>query len=887
MSRRGRERCAPTVVGGFISLTMVEIASLFGSSINAGASGRIPFDLPAESSGLSRGIVIYKGRPPRDSEPYDVAVIGAGVVGCALAYKLSQYKLRVILIDKNFDVGEGTSKANSAIIHTGFDAAPGTLESRLVTEASRQWPELARKLKIPFLETSALLLAIDDEQARELPTLYRKALANGVEDVELLSPAAALELEPGITDEVRGALLIRRESVVDPWTTPIAYAEVALANGSDILLGALVTGVEDKDKAIKRIVTENGAAIPARLLVNVSGLGSRRLADTYEGEPFQINPRRGQFLVYDKVSRRLVNRILLPIPTKKSKGMLVAPTVFGNLLAGPTAEDLPPDADQATNTTVEGLQKVRESASGLCPSLENEPVIASYAGLRCNCAEGSYLVRFNDTHRGIVTVTGIRSTGLTSSITLAQYLLDGMVVHCNLSPSPDPEAVGSRPESRWPGWWRRPSDNPEKLAERPDYGKMLCYCEQVSRGEVLDALASPLKPRTLDGIKRRTRAQMGRCQGFNCSIPIARIVSEFCDLPLHQVTKRGPGTELAAQAAGGSGGGAISTRSSKPLSQTRHFRVVIVGAGPAGIGVALGLARRKVGGVVLIERAAEPGGVPGKYVAKRGGVPTFIVWKQGRVLYGEEVVDSLMRKLARTDTELWLESQVIQVLREPKILTVVGPDRGKIDITADVVILTCGAREMSLAQRGWLAGHRPARVFYTIQLLDLLDGDRCLPLSQPAVLGSDLIAYSAAAKLRSHGAGNAAVIDKSSRPAATLLERLYFRKWCRPEWVGVRGKAEISGPDRVEAIRLDGEKDRRCDGVVVSGSLIPNSELAVEAGLDVDMPGWRPVMRGGGQLSHPGWFVAGNMIGGFHGAEWCHSNGLRVGKAVAQYLKEI
>jgi thioredoxin reductase len=312
-----------------------------------------------------------------------------------------------------------------------------------------------------------------------------------------------------------------------------------------------------------------------------------------------------------------------------------------------------------------------------------------------------------------------------------------------------------------------------------------------------------------------------------------------------------------------------------------------VGSGPAGIGVALGLARGKVGGVALIERAAEPGGVPAKYVAKRGGVPTFVVWKKGRVLYGEDYVDSLMRKLAKTGTELWLESQVTQALREPKILTVVGPDRGKVDVTADVVVLACGAREKSLAQRGWLAGHRPAGVFYTMQLLDLLDGDGCLPMSQPVVLGSDLIAYSAAAKLRSHGAGNATLIDRSFHPAATLLERLYFRRWCKPEWNGVREKAEISGSSRVDAICLDGENKLGSDGVVASGSLVPNSELAVEAGLGVLMPSWRPVMRGGYQLSHAGWFVAGNMMGGFRSAQWCHSNGLRVGKAVAQYLEEM
>jgi len=240
--------------------------------------------------------------------PYDVAIIGAGVVGCALAYKLSMYKLRVLLLDKNYDVGEATSKGNSAIVHTGFDAAVGTLESELVTKASRKWPELAKKLKIPYDKCGALLLAINDEQNAQLDKVYEKALKNGITDVQLLSAEQALELEPQITKNVLRGMLIPRESIADPFSTSIAFAEVALINGVDILLGTEIIGVETADGNIKTLTTGCGKKIDTKIIVNVAGLGSRKLADLYDGESFDINPRRGQFLIFDKYSRSAINQ---------------------------------------------------------------------------------------------------------------------------------------------------------------------------------------------------------------------------------------------------------------------------------------------------------------------------------------------------------------------------------------------------------------------------------------------------------------------------------------------------------------------------------------------------------------------------------------------------
>jgi glycerol-3-phosphate dehydrogenase len=818
--------------------------------------------------------------------PYDVAIIGSGVIGCAIAYELSQYRLRVVVIDQAFDVGEGTSKANSAIIHTGFDAKPGSLESQLVTAASRQWPALAEKLKIPFRQTSALMLAFSTEQLSQLPKIRDKALANGVDDVRLVTGEEAKELEPQINANVLGGLLIPRESIADPFSTCIAYSDVAKANGVDMVFGVRIHAIEQPGSSFKYLAGSDGLGIHARFVINASGLGSRKLVESYGGELMDINPRRGQFLVYDRSSSHLVRHILLPIPTPKTKGMLVAPTVFGNLLAGPTAEDLAPDRIEATDTTTKGLNEVRQSAIRMCPSLEDEPVIATYAGLRCHCTQGSYWMRFNDGHTGIVTLSGIRSTGLTSSISTAQHVVRTMAEVCDLALVKNPEATDSRADSKWPGWWKRPFDDPQRLVECPDYGRMVCTCENISRAEIEEALYASPGVTTLDGLKRRTRVLAGRCQGFNCCVPIAVQISQHYEIPLSSVTKCGPGSEFIATFAEMPQGRRMSSLSGStgngPPEVKGRYRVIIIGAGPAGISAAIELSRRGVRDVLLVDRANRSGGVPAKYEPKSNGVPTFIAWNRGRVQFGKQLVDLLEQKLAATDTSVWLDSQVIDVDRAEKRITVVNPQLGKTDVYADAMVFACGAREKTPGLRRWIAGYRPARQFYTMQLLQLLDEHHVTPLHHAMILGSDLIAYSAAAKLSAAGADAPALFDGSPRNRANWLARLYFRRWVHPVWRRAE-EVVVHGSKCVQHLEVS-SGTFPCDGLVISGELVPNSELLSLAGLHMGRPEGVPVRGRNNELSEPGWFVTGAEAGGFHGADWSCRDGRRTGKSVAVFL---
>jgi thioredoxin reductase len=490
-------------------------------------------------------------------------------------------------------------------------------------------------------------------------------------------------------------------------------------------------------------------------------------------------------------------------------------------------------------------------------------------------------MRFNDGHAGIVTLAGIRSTGLTSSISTAQYVINCMQEQCGLALARNDRAVDSRDEKSWPGWWRHPFDSPARLEERPDYGRIVCSCENISRGEMQDAFDSCAGVATLDGLKRRTRVLTGRCQGFNCGVPTARLISQHYNIPLSSVTKRGPGTEFIASP-GNERQAAMVDALGKCCGIQQHYRAVVIGAGPSGMGAAVGLARHSISPVLLIDRAAEIGGVPAKYEIKRGGVPTFVVWRRGRILFGKQFVELLARKLSRTSTQTCLECHVISVEKDTKTLTMVSPC-GKSRISADAIIFACGAREKTRSERGWIFGDRPARQFFTMHLLELLDDCDVLPAMHPTIIGSDLIAYSAAAKLRAAGSDEPVMCDIVRRPVAGVLERLYFHRWTRPIWRSVAGTVFFADRRHVTSLQI-GDTCHESDGIVFSGDLVPNSELVAATGLTVNQPNRYPMRLGTNALSEPGWFIAGAASGGLKGADWCYRDGLRAALSVSKYL---
>ena len=469
----------------------------------------------------------------------DVLIIGAGAVGCAIARELSKYNVKVLVVDKNEDVGGDASKSNSAIIHTGYDATPGTLESELVVAANPMYPELVRQLDVPFSQVGAVLPAFTDEQFEQLPALKEKAFKNRVYDVEYLTGPQLLEREPNLSPDVKAGLYIPRESIIDPFLLVVAYAENAQANGADFLLGTEVTGILTEDGRVVGAATTAGE-ISATYIVNAAGLFCDEIAAMVGKGDYYVNPRKGQFYILDKNTGCKVNHIVLPIPTKVTKGKLMCPTIHGNMLVGPTAEDLTDKED--ASTTQEGLESIERDVRRLVPGVLLRDTITQYSGLRPNRnPEGLRVDTYGDVGN-YVNLSGVRSTGLTASLSLGKYVaqtLIGLGLPVEFTPHFDPIRRGI------------PRIHEMSLAQRDDligqnplYGRVICRCETITEGEIVDAIHRPIPARSLDAIKRRLRAGMGRCQGGFCGPRVIEIIARELGIPTEQVNKNRAGSYM-------------------------------------------------------------------------------------------------------------------------------------------------------------------------------------------------------------------------------------------------------------------------------------------------------------------------------------------------------
>jgi glycerol-3-phosphate dehydrogenase len=469
---------------------------------------------------------------------YDFVVLGAGIVGSAIARVLAGYEQRVALVEARDDVGEGTSKANTALLHTGFDAKPGTLESRMVSRGYHLLSDYAAATGIPVERTGALLVAWNDEELAALPTLQTKAADNGYTRCEVVGADEVYRQVPNLGEGALGGLTVPDESIICTWTTNLALATDAIARGVALHTS---TRAESVTVAPERTVLHTSRGdIVTRWIVNAAGLGADYLDQAFGHHRFHVTPRRGELLVYDKLARTLIDKIVLPVPTARGKGVLVSPTIYGNVMLGPTAEDLDDRAN--TGTSESGLEFLLDKGRKLMPRLLDEEVTAAYAGLRAATDHGDYLVEV-DTDQRYALVGGIRSTGLTAGMAVAEYL-DELLQKVNALPAarrdlPAPPCMPNIGEA-----YLRPYQDAARIAADPAYGTVVCFCERVTAGEIRDAYDSLIPPAGLDGLRRRTRAMNGRCQGFFCGAQVTALADA------HRCQR---GEPVLASAAKGSG----------------------------------------------------------------------------------------------------------------------------------------------------------------------------------------------------------------------------------------------------------------------------------------------------------------------------------------------
>ena len=448
---------------------------------------------------------------------FDVAIIGAGVVGAAIARELARFDLSILLIDAKSDVGAGTSKANTAILHTGFDTVPGSLESRLVSRGYFLLRDYAREVGISYETCGALLVAWSAEEFANLSKIQEKAIANGYLESYLVDVADLYAKEPHLGPGALGALAVPGEWIIDPWSTTLAYATQAKAAGAVLQLSTRVERIAQSSH-LHTLHTSQGE-FEARYLVNAAGLYSDVIDREFGFEDFVVTPRRGELMVFDKLSRSLVSHILLPVPSSMGKGVLVSPTVFGNVMLGPTAENL--SDKSATESSITGLAFLQEKGRKIMPALLDEEITAIYVGLRAATEHSDFQIALHAPQR-YVTVGGIRSTGLTASMAIAEHVRD-LLTQAGLDIGVH-DALPAIHIPRLGEATLRPYQNEPLIAANPSYGEIICHCERVTRGEIAATLASPIPPQDQAGLGRRTRATLGRCQGFYCHAEVRALL---------------------------------------------------------------------------------------------------------------------------------------------------------------------------------------------------------------------------------------------------------------------------------------------------------------------------------------------------------------------------
>jgi L-2-hydroxyglutarate oxidase LhgO len=814
---------------------------------------------------------------------YDIAIIGAGAVGSAIARELSRYELNIVLLEANSDVGMGTSKASTAIWHTGYDATPGSLESILLKRSYTLMHDFMQEVGSPFELVGGLLIAWNEEQLHTLPKLLEKAYKNGDMDVHIISKEEVYQREPHLGEGALGGMFVPGEGILCTFTIPLACATQAVVNGVTLKLDFQVKSIElGKRKGDIYRISSNNQSIQARWVINAAGLYSDEINNyfRYENpalskvEGFKVTPRRGELIVYDKLARSLVNHVLLPVPTATTKGVLISPTIYGNVLLGPTAEDLPDKT--ATNTSTNGLQSLLDKGRKILPDLLDEEVTATYAGLRAATEHSDYQITLH-TEQKYICAGGIRSTGISGSLGIAEYVAD-LLKEGGVELKRKPEFKTIRMPNIGEAFIR-PYQNAELIKKNPDYGTIICHCERVSLGEVKDAVCSDIPATTLDALRRRTRAMQGRCQGFNCQ---ANLVMSLRGAQV--ATKQSPVQPKATLSS------ALRLRSA-PLSAVD---ALIVGAGPAGLAAALELKKLGVKDIVIAERESEAGGIPRMC---------------GHIGFGLRDLHTVTTGPAYARKYRQLAEQAgIKIATNTTItgwnnaagdggwsgVNYTSPD-GLGTIEAKSVLLATGVRERPRAAR-LVPGHRPQGVFTTGSLQRFVYEQGLSVGKRAVIVGAEIVSLSVVTTLLHAGVNVLNMVTELPQhqlylpvflPAKVLYADILARSPIRTN----TRVSNILGRQRVEAIEitdLDSGKTQiiECDTVVFTGNWIPENELARRGDVETGKPSFGPQVDALFRTSQKGVFAAGNLLRGVETADWVALEGRAAARSMARYLED-
>ncbi|WP_283702003.1 NAD(P)/FAD-dependent oxidoreductase [Clostridium perfringens] len=465
----------------------------------------------------------------------DIIVIGAGVVGCSIARELSKYNLDVLVVEKNSDVSEGISKGNSGIVHAGYNEKIGTLKAKLNIEGNKIFDDLSRDLQFPFKRNGAFILAFSDEEMKTLESLKENGEKLGVEGLEILTREEALNIEPNLNKEIVGVLNVKTSGIVSPYEMTIALAENAAENGVEFKLNSKVTNIEKISEGYK-VTLNNKEVVNGKLIINASGLEGAFLNNLVSMSKREINPVKGEYCLFDKVAGAMINKTLFQVPNKLSKGVLVTPTAEGNLLVGPNAVE-----GKTLETSREGIDEILDKSKKSLEELPVARILNTFSGIRPKTKEGDFIIEEVEDAKNFINVIGIDSPGLTAAPAIGVYVVNIIKERLDLVEKKN----FKKTREKIVRFAELSLEEKNKLIkEKPAYGHMICKCEFVTEGEIVEAIHRPIKALTVDAIKRRTRASMGGCQGIGCTLPISKILSRELVIDISDINKNSEGSPV-------------------------------------------------------------------------------------------------------------------------------------------------------------------------------------------------------------------------------------------------------------------------------------------------------------------------------------------------------
>ena len=810
----------------------------------------------------------------------DVIVIGAGVTGAMVARELSRYELKVTVLEAGSDVAEGASKANSAIVHAGFDAKPGTNKAKFNVWGNRLFENICKELRVPFKRNGSLVLAFGAEDEKGLAELKEKAIKNGV-PVEIIGKEELRRREPNVSNEATAALWAPTGGICCPYELTFRAAENAAANGVAFVFDAQVTGLAHNARGWE-VTTADGRVFTAKIVVNSAGCHSDELNNMVSATKYAIRARRGEYLMLDRDEEHSFSATMFQVPGPMGKGILVSPTVDGTVIVGPTAEDIDDKEDKAT--TYDGLEKVKEGARRTWPALSLNKVITEFSGLRAHeTTVGDFILGEAPDAPGFFNAVGVESPGLTSAPAVGLWMAERIAEKLGCGKKPATEI--SLDVSAWPVTREMSKAELAELIKRePGFGRIICRCEEITEGEIRAAIRARVGARTLDGVKRRTRAQMGRCQGGFCTPKIIEILGEELGLPPEAFLSSRKKAPKAL----------IQQSNNQAVTQSNNvFDVTVIGAGPAGLAAAIAAKEAGAKNVLAIERDDAPGGILQQCIHNGFGLHRF-----KEELTGPEYAQRFIDRAEELNIPIRCGTMVVEVKRLEDLddleVTTMSRRYGLQTIRTKSVVLAMGCRERP---RGALMtpGTRPAGVYTAGTVQRLVNMDGIMPGKRVVILGSGDIGLIMARRLTFQGAKVLACIEimkKSSglmRNVVQCLNDYDIPLLLHHTVTDVEGREHVTGV-KVSAVDDDlkpipgTEIHFDCDTLLLSCGLIPENELTKAAGVEMD-----PKTRGPKidpktmATSVPGIFAGGNVVRVYDLVDWVSRDSELAGRSAAAY----